>query len=88
MPAVGFAQRFGMKKAQNCNFCSYPYSYRPSPFFVLDEIDAALDTKNCAKVVNFLIERSASVQTIAISLKETLYCRADTIVGVFSSVRL
>ncbi len=28
----------------------FPYSYKPAPFFVLDEIDAALDNTNIGKV--------------------------------------
>ena len=27
-----------------------PFSYQPSPFFVLDEVDASLDNVNIAKV--------------------------------------
>ena len=35
-----------------CRWCLC-YSYQPAPFFVLDEIDAALDNTNIGKVTCF-----------------------------------
>lgn len=34
------------------------HSFRPSPFFVLDEVDAALDASNIAKVASYIQQRS------------------------------
>ncbi|CAN1270479.1 Structural maintenance of chromosomes protein 1 [Linum perenne] len=34
------------------------HSYRPSPFFILDEVDAALDNLNVAKVAGFIRSKS------------------------------
>lgn len=34
------------------------HSYRPAPFFILDEIDAALDSANVSKVASFIRARS------------------------------
>jgi structural maintenance of chromosome 1 len=34
------------------------HSFRPSPFFVLDEVDAALDSKNVGKVAAYIREKS------------------------------
>ncbi|KAI1724897.1 SMC proteins flexible hinge domain-containing protein [Ditylenchus destructor] len=60
------------------------HSSNPSPFFVLDEIDAALDNTNIGKVVNYITERSRSdMQLIVISLKEEMYNKADALVGVY-----
>ncbi|KAL0772789.1 hypothetical protein Bca101_037940 [Brassica carinata] len=39
------------------------HSYRPSPFFILDEVDAALDNLNVAKVAQFIRTRSCQART-------------------------
>ncbi|KAI6215832.1 hypothetical protein M3Y94_00430900 [Aphelenchoides besseyi] len=60
------------------------HSSNPSPFFVLDEIDAALDNTNIGKVVKYIMDRSRDdVQLIVISLKEELFNKGDALVGVF-----
>jgi structural maintenance of chromosome 1 len=59
-------------------------SYNPSPFFVLDEVDAALDNTNISKVANFIIEQSSrGLQCIVISLKEEFFHHADALIGVY-----
>ncbi|VDM17546.1 unnamed protein product [Hydatigera taeniaeformis] len=60
------------------------HQYNPSPFFVLDEIDAALDNTNIGKVASFIREYSRTrAQVIVISLKEEFYSRADSLVGIY-----
>ncbi|KAI8377051.1 hypothetical protein EDC96DRAFT_250036 [Choanephora cucurbitarum] len=60
------------------------HSYKPSPFFVLDEVDAALDNTNVSTVANYLREHaSPEFQFIVISLKHTLYERAQSLVGIY-----
>uniref|UniRef100_A0A8C9MI29 Structural maintenance of chromosomes 1B n=1 Tax=Serinus canaria TaxID=9135 RepID=A0A8C9MI29_SERCA len=59
------------------------HSFRPAPFFVLDEIDAALDNTNIDKVSRFIREQAhEQFQMIVISLKEEFYCKADALIGV------
>ncbi|GAB4822702.1 hypothetical protein N2152v2_009748 [Parachlorella kessleri] len=63
------------------------HSYQPSPFFVLDEIDAALDATNVVRVATFMRHMTrqttpGSFQGIVISLKDTFYEKADALVGV------
>ncbi|NXN47806.1 SMC1B protein, partial [Rhinoptilus africanus] len=59
------------------------HSFRPAPFLILDEIDAALDNTNIDKVSSFIREQAHErFQMIVISLKEELYCRADALIGV------
>lgn len=59
-------------------------SYQPSPFFVLDEVDAALDNTNVAKVANYIrVHASETFQFIIISLKGSLYERGNSLVGIY-----
>ncbi|XP_010001319.1 PREDICTED: structural maintenance of chromosomes protein 1B [Chaetura pelagica] len=59
------------------------HSFRPAPFFVLDEIDAALDNTNIDKVSSFIREQAhQQIQMIVISLKEEFFCKADALIGV------
>ncbi|GKU86268.1 hypothetical protein SLEP1_g816 [Rubroshorea leprosula] len=72
------------------------HSYRPSPFFILDEVDAALDNLNVAKVAGFIRSKSCEgtrsnqdgdegtgFQSIVISLKDSFYDKAEALVGVY-----
>jgi structural maintenance of chromosome 1 len=64
--------------------CTGLCSYQPSPFFVLDEVDAALDNTNVAKVANYIrAHASENFQFIIISLKGSLYERGNSLVGIF-----
>ncbi|KZT66248.1 cohesin complex subunit psm1 [Daedalea quercina L-15889] len=60
------------------------HSYQPSPFFVLDEVDAALDNTNVAKIANYIRSHaSETFQFIVISLKGSLYERSNSLVGIY-----
>ena len=63
------------------------YEYRPSPFFVMDEIDAALDNVNVNKVSSYLRNKvdtpHTNFQLIVISLKDTFYGKADGLIGIY-----
>nr|XP_014342703.1 PREDICTED: structural maintenance of chromosomes protein 1B [Latimeria chalumnae] len=59
------------------------HSFRPAPFFVLDEVDAALDNTNIGKVTSYIREESREMlQVIVISLKEEFFSKADALIGV------
>ncbi|XP_026545534.1 structural maintenance of chromosomes protein 1B [Notechis scutatus] len=61
------------------------HSFRPAPFFVLDEVDAALDNTNIGKVSSFIRQQSEErFQIIVISLKEEFYSKADALIGICS----
>ncbi|CEL57424.1 Structural maintenance of chromosomes protein 1 OS=Schizosaccharomyces pombe (strain 972 / ATCC 24843) GN=psm1 PE=1 SV=2 [Rhizoctonia solani AG-1 IB] len=60
------------------------HSFQPSPFFVLDEVDAALDNTNVAKVANYIRQHSSETfQFIVISLKGSLYEKGNSLVGIY-----
>lgn len=49
------------------------HSFHPAPFFVLDEVDAALDPTNVSKLARYVREQAEKhVQFLIISLKSTL----------------
>lgn len=58
------------------------HAVSPSPFFVLDEVDAALDAGNVEKLANYLRTNSKACQFIVVSLKDQLYHLADILIGV------
>lgn len=64
------------------------HSYQPAPFFVLDEVDAALDNTNIGKVASYIREKTNSLQTIVISLKEEFYSHADALIGICPDVSI
>ncbi|CAL5866157.1 uncharacterized protein PFLUO_LOCUS364 [Penicillium psychrofluorescens] len=60
------------------------HSYQPSPFFVLDEVDAALDNTNVARIANYIHDHAApGMQFIVISLKTGLFQNSEALVGIF-----
>ena len=64
------------------------HSFQPAPFFVLDEIDAALDNSNVAKIGNYIKNHAGpNFQFIVISLKNNLYEKSDALVGIYREQR-
>lgn len=60
------------------------HSFKPSPFFVLDEVDAALDNTNVSTVASYIRQHATpDFQFIVISLKHTLYEKAESLVGIY-----
>lgn len=59
------------------------HSYQPSPFFVLDEVDAALDNVNVGRVAKYVKEHAnPGMQFIVISLKAGFFQESESLVGV------
>lgn len=59
------------------------HSFKPSPFYIMDEIDAALDNANVKKVAEFIKSRSKNFQCLVISLKDLFYSEAEALVGIY-----
>mmetsp|Transcript_19655 Transcript_19655/g.39302 ORF Transcript_19655/g.39302 Transcript_19655/m.39302 type:complete len:762 (-) Transcript_19655:67-2352(-) len=64
------------------------HSFKPAPFFVMDEVDAALDNVNVLKVCNYIRQRSGDFQCIVISLKDMFYELSEGLIGVCRDVGL
>ena len=58
------------------------FENRPSPFCILDEIDAALDDSNIVRYMNYLKEHLNGIQFILITHKKSTMEMVDMIYGV------
>ncbi|KAK8878285.1 hypothetical protein M9Y10_005050 [Tritrichomonas musculus] len=59
------------------------HQFKPTPFYVMDEIDAALDYRNVSIIANYLKERTTNAQFIVVSLRNHMFELADRLVGIF-----
>ena len=55
------------------------------PFYLFDEIDAALDAVNSTSLARFLKEKSSEAQIIAITLRDVFVAESDMTYGVYST---
>ena len=59
------------------------HHYKPTPLYVMDEIDAALDFRNVSIVASYIKERTKNAQFIVISLRNNMFELASRLVGVY-----
>lgn len=59
--------------------------YKPSPFYVMDEIDAALDYKNVSIISNYILEKTRDSQFLIVSLRNNMFELSDTLLGVYKN---
>ncbi|XP_078486613.1 structural maintenance of chromosomes protein 4 [Ciona intestinalis] len=59
--------------------------YRPTPLYVMDEIDAALDFKNVTIIAHYIKQRTRNAQFIIISLRNNMFEIADRLVGIYKT---
>ncbi|MFB5598892.1 MAG: chromosome segregation SMC family protein [Nitrososphaeraceae archaeon] len=58
-------------------------SIKPSPFYLMDEIDAHLDAENTERLSRILLDRAQKNQIIMVTLKDSTISRVDQIFGVY-----
>ena len=58
-------------------------SLKPSPFYLMDEVDAHLDAQNTERLSKILTERSQNSQIIMVTLKDATVAKATLIYGVY-----
>ncbi|ONK68794.1 uncharacterized protein A4U43_C05F16100 [Asparagus officinalis] len=61
------------------------HHYKPTPLYVMDEIDAALDFKNVSIVGHYVKDRTRDAQFIIISLRNNMFELADRLVGIYKT---
>eukprot|EP00939_MAST-03C_sp_MAST-3C-sp1_P001736 g1736.t1 len=61
------------------------HHFRPTPLYVMDEIDAALDFKNVSIIANYIKDRADGAQFVVISLRNNMFELADRLVGIYKT---
>ncbi|KAM1400565.1 hypothetical protein ACFX2F_027826 [Malus domestica] len=61
------------------------HHYKPTPLYVMDEIDAALDFKNVSIVGHYIKDRTKDAQFVIISLRNNMFELADRLVGIYKT---
>ncbi|KAJ1846902.1 Structural maintenance of chromosomes protein 4, partial [Coemansia sp. RSA 2703] len=61
------------------------HQYKPTPLYVMDEIDAALDFRNVSIVANYIKERTRNAQFVIISLRNNMFELADRLIGIYKT---
>ncbi|MGI8720426.1 MAG: hypothetical protein ACR2KF_07885, partial [Nitrososphaeraceae archaeon] len=58
-------------------------SLKPSPFYLMDEIDAHLDAQNTERLSKIMVDRSVGSQILMVTLKESTVAKATQIFGIY-----
>jgi len=58
-------------------------SLKPSPFYLMDEVDAHLDAQNTERLSKVMVERSGGSQILMVTLKDTTVAKATQIFGIY-----
>lgn len=73
----------GEKTLASLAFVFALHHYNPTPLYILDEIDAALDFKNVSIIANYIKRRTERTQFIFISLRSHMFELADSLIGIY-----
>jgi chromosome segregation protein len=72
----------GEKTMTALSFLFSVLEFQPAPFYVLDEVDAALDKRNAEKLAQLVRNYTGRAQYIMISHNDGVIAEADTLYGV------
>ena len=61
------------------------HQYKPSPLYIMDEIDAALDYKNVSFIAEYIKKKAKDAQFIIISLRNQMYEVANELIGIYKT---
>lgn len=61
------------------------HHYKPTPLYIMDEIDAALDFRNVSIIANYIKERTKNAQFVIISLRNDMFELATRLVGIYKT---
>lgn len=61
------------------------HHYRPTPLYIMDEIDAALDFRNVSIIGHYVKDRTKNAQFIIISLRNNMFELADRLIGIYKT---
>jgi len=56
--------------------------FKPAPFYILDEVDAALDKPNSRNLADLVAKMSADSQFIVVTHNDTVMSNSDSVIGV------
>lgn len=59
--------------------------FKPTPLYVMDEIDAALDFRNVSIVANYIKDRTKNAQFVIISLRNNMFELSSRLVGIYKT---
>ena len=59
--------------------------YKPTPLYIMDEIDAALDFRNVSIIGRHIKEKTKDAQFIIVSLRSNMFELADRLIGIYKT---
>uniref|UniRef100_A0A0K0EN19 Structural maintenance of chromosomes protein n=1 Tax=Strongyloides stercoralis TaxID=6248 RepID=A0A0K0EN19_STRER len=59
------------------------HEYNPTPLYIMDEIDAALDFRNVAVIGRYIQKKTSNAQFIVVSLRKEMYELADKCICIW-----
>ena len=61
------------------------HHYKPTPLYIMDEIDAALDFRNVSIIGRHIKEKTKDAQFITVSLRSNMFELADRLIGIYKT---